>query len=96
MRLAFQIARRYLFAKKSHTVINVISMISVAGVTIGTMALIVVLSAFNGFEDLIEKSYSAFNPDIKILPASGKVFNYDYQYEFYKKFKYNGSTDIYC
>ncbi|MFC0876755.1 FtsX-like permease family protein [Saccharicrinis sp. FJH2] len=76
MRLALQIARRYLFAKKSHTVINVISMISVAGVTIGTMALIVVLSVFNGFEDLIGKSYSAFNPDLKILPASGKVFNY--------------------
>lgn len=77
MRLAFQIARRYLFSKKSHTVINTISMISVAGVTIGTMALIVVLSVFNGFEDLIGQSYTAFNPDLKIVPSNGKVFTYD-------------------
>ncbi|MFB6317184.1 ABC transporter permease [Saccharicrinis sp. FJH54] len=52
-------------------------MISVAGVTIGTMALIVVLSVFNGFEDLIGKTYSAFNPDVKVQPAAGKVFNYN-------------------
>ena len=77
MRLAFQIARRYLFAKKSHTVINFISLISVAGVTIGTMALVVVLSVFNGFEEFIGQSYSAFNPDIKILPAQGKTFQYN-------------------
>lgn len=52
-------------------------MISVAGVTVGTMALVVVLSVFNGFEDFIGKSYSAFNPDLKIIPASGKVFDYN-------------------
>lgn len=77
MRLAFQIARRYLFAKKSHSIINVISMISVAGVTIGTMAIVVVLSVFNGFEGLIGQSYTAFNPDLKVLPAQGKVFSYN-------------------
>ncbi len=74
MKTAFYIARRYLFAKKSHNVINIISMISVIGVAVGTMALIVVLSVFNGFESLVESLFNAFDPDIEITAAEGKTF----------------------
>ena len=68
------ISRRYFFARKSHNAINVISMISLAGVTIGTMALIIVLSVFNGFDDLIKSLYNSFDPDLKITLAEGKSF----------------------
>lgn len=74
MRLPLFIARRYLFAKKSHNVINVISLISSAGVALGTMALIVVLSVYNGFEGLIKTLYNSYEPDLLILPAKGKSF----------------------
>jgi lipoprotein-releasing system permease protein len=70
------IARRYLFAKKSHNIINIISAISVVGVTVGTMALIVVLSVFNGFESLISSLFNSFNPDLKITATKGKTFHY--------------------
>jgi lipoprotein-releasing system permease protein len=70
----FYIAKRYLFAKKSHNAINLISGISVLGVAVGTMALIVVLSVFNGFDNLIRSLYNSFNPDIKITIAEGKAF----------------------
>ncbi len=71
------IARRYLFSKKSHHVINIISMISVFGVSTGTMALIVVLSFFNGFDSLIKSVFSTFDPDLKITITQGKVFDPD-------------------
>jgi lipoprotein-releasing system permease protein len=71
------IARRYLFSKKSHNVINIISMISVFGVATGTMALIIVLSFFNGFDNLIKSVFSTFDPDLKITITQGKVFNPD-------------------
>ena len=74
MNLAFRIARRYLFAKKSTNAINIITGISVFGLTVGTAALILVLSVFNGFEDLITGLFSNFNPDVKVLPAKGKTF----------------------
>ena len=74
MRLPLFISRRYLFAKKSHNVINVISLISSAGVALGTMALIVVLSVYNGFEGLIKTLYNSYEPDLLILPAKGKSF----------------------
>lgn len=77
MKLALRIALRYLFAKKSQNVINVISMISVAGVLIGSLALIVVLSVFNGLHGLIGSLYGSFDPELKIVPASGKVFSVD-------------------
>lgn len=77
MNLAFRIARRYLFAKKSTNAINVISGISVVGLAVGTAALILVLSVFNGFEDLITSLYSTFEPNIKVQPAEGKVFVLD-------------------
>jgi len=74
MKLALQIAFRYLFAKKSYHAINVISAISVAGVMVTTMSLVVVLSVFNGFDDLIRSMYHAFDPDLKIVLAQGKNF----------------------
>lgn len=77
MNLSLKIAFRYLFGKKSINAINIITGISILGISIGTAALILILSVFNGFEDLIEKSFNAFNPDIKITPAKGKFFKSD-------------------
>ncbi len=74
MRFPFYIARRYLFAKKSHNAINIITLVSVIGVTVGTMALVVVLSVFNGFERLILSMFDAFNPDFEITLREGKTF----------------------
>ncbi len=74
MKLSLYIAKRYLFAKKSRNAINVISSISVAGVTVGTMALIIVLSVFNGLETLVHSIFNTFDPDLKITPAAGKTF----------------------
>jgi len=70
----FYIAKRYLISKKSHNVINIISWISVIGIAIGTMALIIVLSAFNGLESLVEDLYASFDPDLKITIKAGKTF----------------------
>jgi lipoprotein-releasing system permease protein len=75
MKTALFIARRYLFAKKSHHVINIISLISVLGVTVGTAGLIVVLSVFNGFSDLVLSLYNSFDPAIKITAVRGKTFD---------------------
>jgi len=77
LNLPFYIARRYLISKKSHNIINIISGISVSGITIGTMALIVVLSVFNGFETLITSMFNTFNPDLLISPVNGKSFSTD-------------------
>ncbi len=77
MRLQYFIAKRYLFSKKSHNLINVISSISVIGLSVGTLALIVVLSVFNGFEDVIKSLYTTFNADLEITPVSGKTFHYE-------------------
>jgi lipoprotein-releasing system permease protein len=74
MNLSLRIARRYLFAKKSTNAINLITGISVLGISIGTAALILVLSVFNGFEDLIQSLFSNFNPDVKITAVRGKTF----------------------
>jgi lipoprotein-releasing system permease protein len=70
----FFVSRRYLFAKKSHSAINIISLISIIGVAVGTMALVVVLSVFNGFDDLIKSLFNSFDPDIKIALNEGKAF----------------------
>lgn len=77
MRLAYYIAKRYLISKKSHNIINVITAVSVTGVTIGALALVVVLSVFNGFEDVVSSLYNSFNPDLKITARKGKVFHAD-------------------
>ncbi|MCM1078192.1 MAG: FtsX-like permease family protein [Bacteroidales bacterium] len=73
MSLATTIARRYLFAKKSTNAINIISGISAIGVVVATMALIIVLSVFNGFHDLVASLFTTFDPQIEILPAKGKA-----------------------
>jgi lipoprotein-releasing system permease protein len=74
MKFAFFIALRYLFSKKSTNVINIISWISVVGVSVGTMALIVILSVFNGFDSLITSLFSSFDSDLKITLHEGKTF----------------------
>ena len=74
---SFRIARRYLFSKKSHNAINIISAISATGVAIGTIALVVVLSVFNGFESLVEDMFSSFDPDLKITLTHGKSYEID-------------------
>lgn len=74
MHLPLFIARRYLFAKKSYNVINIISAISAVGMAIGTAALIIILSIYNGFDELVKSTLSNVEPDILITPAKGKVF----------------------
>jgi lipoprotein-releasing system permease protein len=71
----FFIAKRYLISKKSHNAINIISGISVVGICIGTMALIIVLSAFNGLSELVQSLYNSFDADIQITAKQGKTFN---------------------
>lgn len=73
--LPLRIARRYLLAKKSFHIINIISIISLVGISVGVMALVIVLSVFNGFEGVIKGMYSRFDADIKVLPAEGKTFS---------------------
>lgn len=73
MNFPFYIARRYLFSKKSTHVINIISGISVIGVAVATMALVVTLSVFNGFHDLVASLLTAFDPQIEVVPAKGKT-----------------------
>ena len=75
MKLPLFIAKRYLLSKKSHNLINILSAISIGGVTIGTMALIIVLSVFNGFESLVTKLFNSFNPDMLIEIKEGKTFD---------------------
>jgi lipoprotein-releasing system permease protein len=75
MNLPFFIAKRYLISKKSHNAINIISGISVVGIAIGTMALIVILSVFNGLSDLVKSLYNSVNADIEITIKNGKVFD---------------------
>ena len=74
MNLPFYIARRYLFARKSHQVINLISAISAIGMAIGTAALILILSVYNGFDQIIEDNISDLDPDILVSPVAGKTF----------------------
>ena len=69
----FYIARRYLFSKKSTNVINIISAISVTGVAVTTMALVIVMSVFNGFYDLVASFFTSFDPQISVVPAKGKA-----------------------
>ncbi len=77
MSLPFYIARRYLFAKKKHNAINIISAISVCGVALATMAMVCTLSVFNGFQEMVEQLFTAFDPQLKITAREGKVFSPD-------------------
>ena len=74
MNLPLRFAVRYLFARKSHNVINIISAISSAGIAVGTAALIIIMSVYNGFDGLVRDSLGNVEPDILITPAEGKVF----------------------
>ena len=75
MNLSFHIARRYLFSKKSHNAINIISMVSVCGVVVATTALVCALSVFNGFTNIVASMFSNFDPILKITPRYGKVLD---------------------
>jgi lipoprotein-releasing system permease protein len=77
MHLPFFIARRYLFSKKKHNVINIISVVSACAIGIGCLALIIILSVYNGFDSLIASMYENYIPDFVIEPAKGKVLNTD-------------------
>lgn len=77
MNFPLLVARRYLFAKRSTNAINIITGISVLGVAIGTAALLLILSVFNGFEDLLSGLFGHFNPQIKVTAAKGKTFEPD-------------------
>lgn len=88
MNLSLFIARRYLISKKSHNAINIISAVSIGGICIGTMALIIVLSGFNGLSDLVKSLYNSFNADIRITHKQGKMFQlYDMEIQRLKKMK---------
>lgn len=75
MRLAALFARRYLFSPKSHSVINIISVVSAVAIGVPVAAMVILLSVFNGFEGLVKQMYSEFDPDIAITPTTGKVFD---------------------
>ena len=75
MNLSFYIAQRYLFSKKSHNAINVISFVSVCGVAVATIALVCALSVYNGFNDLVSSLFGHFDAELKITPVKGKVFD---------------------
>lgn len=75
MKLSLFIASRYLISKKKQNIINIISAISAGGIVVGTLALVIVLSVFNGFTDLVGTFFSSFDPDLKITPVEGKVFD---------------------
>lgn len=75
MNLPFYIARRYLFSKKKHNAINIISGVAVCGVALATLALVCTLSVFNGFQDMVAGFFTAFDPQLKITVREGKVFS---------------------
>ena len=77
MNLPFYIARRYLFSKKKHNAVNIISGISVCGVALATLAMVCTLSVFNGFQDMVAEFFTAFDPELKITIREGKVFSPD-------------------
>lgn len=77
MRLSLFIARRYLFSKKKQSAINIISLISVLGVAVGSAALIVILSVFNGIDSLLQESSESYTPQLVIIPATGKFMTTD-------------------
>ncbi|GHV51445.1 membrane protein [Bacteroidia bacterium] len=75
MNVSFYIAKRYLFSKKSHNAINIISLISVCGVVVVTAALVCALSVMNGFNELVFRMFGSLDPELKVTPATGKVFH---------------------
>ena len=94
MNLSTFIARRYLFAKKSHNVINIISGISAAGIAIGCAALVVIMSIYNGFDSIVRTLYSSYTPDLLVTPAEGKVFTTDS--EGFEEIRSNAAVLSFC
>ena len=82
MQLSRFIARRYLFAKKSHNVINIISIISAAGIAVGCAALVIILSIYNGFDSIVRDLNDSYTADVLVTPAQGKVFPLDERFSF--------------
>ena len=85
MKLSRFIARRYLFAKKSHNVINIISIISAAGIAIGCAALVIILSVYNGFDGVVRDLNDAATADVLVTPVRGKVFVPDERFDAFRK-----------
>ena len=77
MNLSLYIAKRYLFSKKSHQVINIISGVAIAGIALATAAMVCALSVFNGFQGVVTEQFTAFDPDIKITASKGKTITTD-------------------
>ena len=77
MRSELFIALRYLFAKKRHNTINLVTWVAVGGVIVGSMAMVCVMSVLNGFERVVESSFTAFDPDLKVLPSVGSWIERD-------------------
>ena len=73
--LALRVALRYLVSKKTHNAVNILSLVSVVGVAIATMAMVIVLSVFNGFSDLAAGKLSLMDPDLLVVPVHGKVID---------------------
>jgi lipoprotein-releasing system permease protein len=92
LNLSIDIARRYLFGKKSTNAINVITGISVLGMTIGTASLIIILSVFNGFESLVSSLLNSYNPDLKVVPKEGLYLQVD-SFQISQIFKIPGIVD---
>lgn len=93
MKLSLFFAKRYLFSKKSVNAINIISAISVIGVLVSSAALVIVLSFYNGMENLILSLYSTFAPELRIEPAQGKVFHTNQQ--LFEDLRKNGNVRSY-
>ena len=100
MNFPFFIAKRYFSTKENSNFVHLISWVSLLGVAIGTAALILVLSVFNGFEDLVLKMYNSFDPHLQITAAKGKVFNpekmtiIDCDSQIHQIYEIDQSTDI--
>jgi lipoprotein-releasing system permease protein len=92
--ISYYIARRYLISKKSKNVVNIISGVALVGIIVGTMALVIVLSIFNGFDLLIKSFFSVFDPQIKITAVEGKHF--DPHSENFEKLKNNQQVVYFC
>lgn len=75
MNFPLLISMRYLFSKKSHNAINVVSMIAVVGVAVATMAMVVVMSVFNGFQNLVSDLFTGFDPELRITPSTGSTID---------------------
>ena len=85
MKLSRFIAWRYLFASKSHNVINVISIISAVGIAIGSAALVIILSIYNGFDAIVRDLNDSYTADALVTPAAGKVFSLDDRFDFLRE-----------